>query len=365
MKTNAFCRPRLPGGSPPRPQSTAALLLALLLGPLSAGAAWTNVTGGVGGDKWGYAGVCVVVPVPGSAAMIAGVSEAGLWRTDDRGASWRKLGAGDQQQIRHRPHQVLFDPADPRRFWVSGCYDASPFVTADGGQTLQRLGNLSHMDGIGVDFTDPRRQTLVVGLHEQARSVHKSTDSGRTWQKIGQALPEDSNHSTDPIVMDARTFVINTAGWAQNKSWGIYRTENAGVTWTKVSDLGPADRALVASDGAVYWGICYGNGLVKSADQGKTWQKLSGPARFCPVQFGPSRIAAVGGQQVYVSADRGQSWEKLAEPLPFKPNGIAYNAASESLYAWRSTEKKVPDAVLRWDVRRGKGGQTHPEAVLP
>ncbi len=338
-----------PRAAPNRIVSLLSWLAIILLHDHASGA-WTNVTGEVGGEKWGYAGVCLLVPVPGSDAMIAGVSEAGLWRTDDRGASWRKLAPRDALQIHHRPHQIVFDPADPRHFWVTGCYDASPFATTDGGETFKRLGSLTHMDGIGVDFTDPERKTLVVGLHEQARSVHKSADGGNTWQKIGDALPEDTNHSTDPIVIDAKTYIINTAGWAQNKSWGIYRTQDGGATWTKVSDLGPADRAVTASDGNIYWGICYGNGIIKSGDQGKTWQKLSGPARFGPIELGPGRIAALGGQQVYTCADAGQTWDKFAEPLPFKPNGIAYNARSKTLYAWRSTEKKVPDAVLRWDL---------------
>ncbi len=325
------------------------LLLAVAICGDQTRAAWFNVTGQVGGDHWGYAGVCLLVAAPDSSTMIAGVSEAGLWRTDDQGKSWRKLALNDAEPIRNRPHQIVFDPQDSRRVWISGCYGASPFTTTDGGQTFQRLGNLNHTDGIGIDFTDPQRQTLVVGLHEQARSVHKSTDAGKTWQKIGNGLPADSNHSTDPIVIDAKTFIINTAGWAQKKSWGIYRTEDGGVTWTKVSDLGPSGRALTTSDGAIYWGLCWGSGIVKSTDQGQTWQKLSGPARFSPIQMETGKIAALGGQQIYVSADAGQTWEKLADPLPFKPNGITFNAKSKSLYAWRSTEKKVSEAIWRWE----------------
>ena len=89
------------------------------------------------------------------------VAKLRLWRTDDLGASWRKLAAHDQEQIRNRLHQNVFDPAEPQRFWISGCYGASPFITTDVGKTFQRLGNLSHMDGIGVV---------------------KSADQGRTWQ---------------------------------------------------------------------------------------------------------------------------------------------------------------------------------------
>jgi photosystem II stability/assembly factor-like uncharacterized protein len=326
------------------------LVLAVMSLCPAARAAWVNITGDVGGEKWGYAGVCLVVQVPGSPAIIAGVSEAGLWRSDDQGKSWRKLGADDKAPIRNRPHQIVFDPRDPGRFWISGCYGDSPFFTADAGRTFQRLGKLSHMDGIGIDFTDPLRKTLVVGLHEQARSIHKSVDSGATWQKIGDVLPADSNHSTDPIVLDGRTFIVNTAGWAQGKSWGTYRSEDGGLTWAKVADFGCSGRAMIASDGAIYWGLCWGSGIVRSADGGKTWQKLAGPAKLSPIQLDGNRVAALGGQQVYVSADGGRTWEKLADPIPFKANGIAYNTTTKSLYAWRSTEKKVADAAVRWDV---------------
>ncbi len=337
MKTNRIIAPLI-------------LLTMALLGT-TVRAEWLNVTHDVGGEKWGYAGVCLLAAVPDSPAIIAGVSEAGLWRTDDQGKSWHKLGAGDKEQIRNRPHQIVFDPADPRRFWISGCYGDGIFATADGGKTFQRLGNLTHVDGIGIDFTDPQRRTLVTGLHEQARSVHKSTDAGKTWQKIGDGLPEDSNHSTDPIVINAKTFIINTAGWAPKKTWGIYRTEDGGATWSKVSDQGCSGRAQITSEGTVYWAICYGNGIVKSVDQGKTWQKLAGPAKFGPIQFEGRKIAAIGGQQIYVSQDAGQTWDKLADPLPFKPSGLAYSPKSKAIYAWRSSEKKVPDAVLRWDLR--------------
>lgn len=315
-------------------------------------AEWVNVTNDVGGEKWGYAGVCLVVAVPDSDAIIAGVSEAGLWRSDDQGKSWRKLGADDKEPIRNRPHQIVFDPKDSARFWISGCYGPSPFITADGGKSFQRLGNLTHMDGIGIDFTDPKRQTLVVGLHEQVRSAHKSTDGGATWQKIGDSLPADSNHSTDPIVIDSMTFIINAAGWAQGKSWGTYRTEDGGATWAKVTEFGCSGRALVASDGTIYWGLGWNSGLVKSSDKGKTWQKIAGPAKFSPIELENGKIAAIGGQQVYVSADGEQKWDKLADPIPFKPNGIAYNAKSKSLYVWRSTEKKTSDAIVRWGSQR-------------
>jgi photosystem II stability/assembly factor-like uncharacterized protein len=308
---------------------------------------WTNVTGGVGGETWGYAGVTLLAAVPDRDEIIAGVSESGLWSSADGGKTWKKLGGSE---IKHRPHQILFDPKNPRVFWVSGCYGAGIFRTIDGGATFKRLGKLDHVDGIAVDFSDPARRTLLTGLHEQERSLHVSRDGGEIWEKVGDRLPENSNFSTDPLIFDSKTFVVNTAGWKQGKAWGIYRSADAGQTWTKVSDAGPGGRSLVAADGAVYWPVMWNAGLLRSADNGATWTRLSGPAKSSPMDLGGGRIAALADQQLYASSDGGTSWEKLGDPLPVKVSGAVYSPKGRAFYAWRSSDKKVSDAVFRLEV---------------
>jgi photosystem II stability/assembly factor-like uncharacterized protein len=328
------------------------LLLALATASACAFAeGWLNVTNNVGGEKWGYAGVCTMAAVPGRDEVIAGVSEAGLWSSTNGGATWKKLGADDKVQIKNRPYQIVFDPKDASIFWVSGSYGAGIFKTTDGGKTFQQLGKLGHVDGIGVDFTDPERRTLLVGLHEQERSLHKSTDAGATWQKIGDKLPEDTNFSTDPIVLDAKTFIVNTAGWKPKRSWGVYRTEDGGETWAKVSDAGPNGRPLVASDGALYWQALWGQGIIKSTDKGRTWTRLGGPVKVNPAEIPGGKLVAPVERQLHVSADGGKTWNPLGDPAPFKASGVVYSEKRKCFYIWRSTEKKVADAILRLDVK--------------
>ena len=206
--------------------STAWTLTCAAVYPLDAPAGeWVDVTNNVGGEKWGAYGVHYMKAVPGSEAVIAGVSECGLWLTNDGGATWKKLGGAE---IKNRPGRIVFDPKDPSVFWVSGCYGDAPFKTEDGGKTFKRLGKLAHADGVDVDFGDPERKTLLLGLHEQSQSLQLSTDGGQSWKKIGDKLPADSNHSSDPVILDSKTFLVNTAGWKQKATLGIYRTEDAG-----------------------------------------------------------------------------------------------------------------------------------------
>ena len=153
------------------------------------------------------------------------------------------LGKSSAAMKFSRPDRIVYDPRNPKIFWVSGCYGDAPFRTDDGGKTFHRLGKLTHADGVAVDFTDPERKTLLLGLHEQSQSLQLSTDNGQSWTKIGDHLPDDTNHSTDPIVINAKTFLTNTAGWKPKASLGIYRTEDAGQTWSGSLQLRPGRRA--------------------------------------------------------------------------------------------------------------------------
>jgi photosystem II stability/assembly factor-like uncharacterized protein len=307
---------------------------------------WTNVTSNAGGETWGYAGVTLLAAVPDRDEVIAGVSEQGLWSSADGGATWKKLGGAE---IKHRPHQIVFDPKDSRIFWVSGCYGAGIFRTTDAGASFKRLGKVDHVDGVAVDFADPARRTLLTGLHEQVRSLTLSTDGGETWTKIGDRLPEDSNHSTDPIILDSKTFLINTAGWAKGKTSGIYKSSDAGATWAKVSDLGVGSRSLV-TPGVILWPAVWGSGLVRSTDKGATWAKVNGP-KTSPIVLPGGRLAALADQQVWMSKDEGATWEKSGDPLPIKAAGIVYSAKRKAFYAWRSSEKKIADAIFRAEVK--------------
>lgn len=308
---------------------------------------WTDVTNNVGGEKWGAYGVTYMRAVPGSADVIAGVSECGLWLSSDNGATWKKLGGNE---IKNRPGRIVFDPKNPAIFWVSGCYGDAPFRTDDAGKTFKRLGKLAHADGVDIDFTDPERKTLLLGLHEQSQSLQLSTDGGTSWKKIGDKLPADTNHSTDPIIIDSKTFLINTAGWKQKASLGIYRTEDAGETWTKVSDFGPAGTPLLASDGTIYWQRIWGGALIKSTDKGKTWTQLNKGIKNNPIELPDKRLAGLDGSQVMVSSDAGVTWAKLGPPVPMKqPNGITYSEKGKAFYAWKLSDnmKRAVPSIVR------------------
>lgn len=203
---------------------------------------------------------------------------------------------------------------------------------------------------MAVDFSDPERKTLLAGLHEQSHSLQLSKDGGKIWQKIGDKLPEDSNFTTDPIILDGKTFLINTAGWKQKAKWGIYRSEDGGATWAEVSKAGPSGNALQASDGSIFWQLTYGGGLVRGTDQGKTWGATMKDVKSNVIELPDKRLAGLNGNQIMISADSGATWTKFGPVVPFKPNGIVYSAKGKAFYSWHMSDKKDPQAAVRLNV---------------
>jgi photosystem II stability/assembly factor-like uncharacterized protein len=320
----------------------------------AAPAGWENVTNDLGGEKWGFGGVTTMAAVPGSEMVIAGVSEAGLWISPDSGKTWSKLGAKDTTQITNHPYQIVFDPKNPRTFWETGNTGPGVFRTDDAGVSFRRLGQIDDVDGIGIDFTDDQRKTIVVGVHDQERSTHKSTDGGQTWKNIGDKLPAKTNISNDVVVFDAKNFVVNAAGWkrdgAKLLAFGTYRTADGGDKFLRVSDAGPSGPALVASDGTIYWQTLWNSGLIKSSDQGKNWESLPGPVKMNPIEIPGGKLVAAVDSQLHISSDGGKTWPKFGDPVPFPPSGLIFCAKTRSLFAWRSTDTKEELAIVRWEV---------------
>ena len=131
--------------------------------------------------------------------------------------------------------------------------DAAFSKTTDGGKTFTQLGTLNHLDGVTVDFTDPERKTIVFAQHEKSRSLMISKDGGATWSDIGKNLPENTRFTTWPLLLNSKVIITNTSGWGGGKITGIFRSEDAGETWTKVSELSPGGFPLLTSKGDIFY----------------------------------------------------------------------------------------------------------------
>jgi len=330
----------------------------------SAAGAWINVTSNLANMPSECGNLTMLSPVPGSANVIAGVATRGLWQTSDGGVTWTNLGTGPGSAgIVNRPSWIAYDPLNPSTFWESGIYNAGgAYKTTDNGNTFVQLGSVTHDDFISVDFSDPERKTLLVGGHERSRWVYKSTDGGQTWTNIGANLPEGTGFSTDPLLLDAQTYLVNAdQGWSQAAP-GLFRTTDGGSTWTKVSSIGPWGPPLVVADGTIYWAA--GDGLVNSTDNGLTWSRVgSGLANDThPIQLPDGRLVGVKPTTLVVSGDGGLTWTPIGPQLPYVPAGVIYSTGQKAFYIWHwdCGNKVLPDAIEKLNYDLGPAVVTPP-----
>jgi photosystem II stability/assembly factor-like uncharacterized protein len=313
---------------------------------------WVPVTGNLVGLP-SECGNVSVVSQPLSDLLVVGIARQGLYTVAPGTTEWSPLGTGGDP-LQNRLSSILADPERPETFWQIGNYgDGGVYRTDDRGTSFQLLGDITHLDYLGVDFTDPERKTLLAGTHEQS-IVHRSTDGGATWSEIG-GLPAGIGTTAAPWVIDANTYLI---GSHNGEADGIFRSTDAGATWTRVYDGSGVVGQPVDRDGSISWLLETGGGVVTSTDRGVTWtaQPANGAISALALQLVPlpeGGMATIGNDHVVRTDDGGATWTQVGPPLPYRANNIGYSAGEETFYVTRfdcsfTDDNPVPpDGVLR------------------
>lgn len=347
-------------------------------------ASWINVTSNLAGLSSDCGTLSFLSSKPDQDMLIASISQQGYWASTDGATTWFRLGTGaGSPTIGHKGTSIVYDPVAPTTFWESGIFgELRSYKTTDNGRTFRAFpftGTPSgvaypyHNDSISVDLTDPARKTILLGSHEGAKIVLRSTDSGQTWVNVGANIPS-ALLAGNVLVLDAQTYLV---GCNNNDSAAIFRTTNAGATWTKVSDNGGIDLPLHASDGRIYW--LARDGMVRSDDQGATWTTLAtgNVLKFLPAFYAPppielpnGKIATLGNKnEILISADFGATWNAATTPLPFTRGfsnpQLTYSRFRKAFFfSNASCDNQVPaDAVLRYGYDATSAIPTPPPVV--
>lgn len=178
----------------------------------------------------------------------------GIYRSTDAGATWQFLGLKESGSI----GRVLLHPTDPNTAWVAvvghlwkPSTERGVYKTTDAGKTWTKSLFIDSLTGANEIVMDPRNvNTLYASTYQRLRSVYgfngggpgsalwKSTDGGGTWQKIENGLPTgDKGRIGIAIAPSKPDVLVATVEHATGS--GLYRSENAGATWTMASRTNP------------------------------------------------------------------------------------------------------------------------------
>ena len=181
---------------------------------------------------------------------------------------------------------------------------------------------------------------LAAGVVGQVSVVQESRDAGDAFGNLSMRMvgPGHTSGRISDFAFDpertSRFFVAVASG-------GVWRTENAGTTWTPVFDhqtsYATADVELSPWDSNEIWvgtgennnqrSVGGGDGVYRSVDGGDSWTHVGlvdsghiGQIRFHPTDPDTVFVAALGplwsdggDRGFYKTSDAGETWEKLLD----------------------------------------------------
>ena len=176
----------------------------------------------------------------------------GVYHSTDGGKSWKDMGLKKSEHV----SKIIVHPEDPNTLWVasqgplwSPGGERGLFKTTDGGKTWKNTLEINEWTGVTDLVIDPTNPDILYAASWQKHrnvaaligggpgtSLYKSVDGGDSWSKINKGLPGSNKGKIGLAISPMKPNVLYAAVELDKRAGAVYRSENSGGSWSKMSD---------------------------------------------------------------------------------------------------------------------------------
>ncbi|MEM7281859.1 MAG: glycosyl hydrolase [Pseudomonadota bacterium] len=350
---------------------------------INGGSAWQNVSDGYFGGSVGAVAVSewdpnVVYAGLGEKTVRGNVSPGdGIWRSEDAGDTWTKLGLEGTQHI----SRVRIHPKNADLVYVAAMghlfgpnSERGVYRSSDGGNSWEKILFVSEEAGavdLAMDPANPRilyastwtvrRTPYSLESGGEGSALYKSTDGGDNWTLIS----ENEGFPTGTLGIIGITVSPsnnkNLYAIVEAEEGGVFRSRDGGETWAKVSEdrnlrqrawyytriyADPADEESVyvlnvrfhhSKDG----GRSFSEIDTPHVDNHDLWIDPSDPLRMIEANDG-------GGN---ISYDGGDTWSVQSN----QPTAQMYRVSTDNDFPFRLLGGQQDNSAIRIRSRSAQG----------
>jgi photosystem II stability/assembly factor-like uncharacterized protein len=285
--------------------------------------------------------------------IYVGYATGGIWKSTNNGTTWTPIF---DTYSTHSIGDIAIAPSNANIIYVgsgepnnrqSSSFGDGVYKSTDAGKTFVNVG-LKETQSIGRVVVDPKNPDIVyvaaVGHlfgPNKDRGVYKTIDGGKTWANV-KFIDEDTGFidiiidAKDPKTLYASSYSRRRQPWGFNgggSNSGIWKTADAGKTWTKLTGNGLPDNPII---GRIGLALCENKPNVIYAQ---------------------IEVGASGGTGAGVNDDG-----TLATPGAGRGGGQAAGGG-RGQQAVQAAQTKVNDAQKAFDEASKKYNPKHPEVL--
>jgi Ca2+-binding RTX toxin-like protein/methionine-rich copper-binding protein CopC len=204
--------------------------------------------------------------------LYIGAVNGGIWKTTNATATIPTWTPQTDFNSSLSLGAMAFDPTDATNstlvagasryssFASIGGYRGVVYRTTNGGTTWTELGSngLKAIGGENISGIASRGDTIVVTSSGNSGGVFRSTNGGANFSAINSADFTSNNHDFTDLVVDPSDGTgqrMYAASGGSGGSSGIYRSDNFGSSWTKISTGNSTMNSLVIASNNIEMAI--------------------------------------------------------------------------------------------------------------